>query len=95
LINDDARLFGNCTSYFDGKEIRNDLQHFEHLMSINPDHVRIAYADYVSSPQSTETERTMMLKSWTEFLDVLRLVWVAADSKQSLYAEVTGIAESM
>ena len=34
-----------------------------------------------------------MLKSWTEFLDVLRLVWNAADSKQSLYAEVTGIAE--
>ena len=90
LINDDARLFGNCTSYFDGKEIRNDLQHFENLMSISPDRVRIAYADYVSSPQSTETERTMMLKSWTEFLDVLRLVWTAADSKQSLYAEVTG-----
>ena len=39
LINDDARLFGNRTSYFDGKEIRNDLQHFEHLMSISPDHV--------------------------------------------------------
>jgi len=89
LIDEESKLYGICKSWT-GKDMCTDYHRFLHLISLAPSVVRAAYSDYVSSPHSVETENSIMFASWDKYVEIFKLVWSTAESKENISACISG-----
>jgi hypothetical protein len=77
LLYDESQAFEVCLGW-NSNAVADDYRRFRNLIQISPTIVQVAYGAYLSNPLVKETESTMMLKSWEEYVDIFQTVWSMA-----------------